>query len=56
MGSKVPKGIFGEEQHAATIVRKGLKDELPNAYTILDRFHWEVSDIESLKFRTLKSQ
>lgn len=28
-----PKGIFGEEQHAATIVRKGLKDELPNAYT-----------------------
>lgn len=41
-----PKGIFGEPQHAATIVRKGLKDDLPNAYTILDRFHWEVSDIE----------
>ncbi|ASK62380.1 glycine/betaine ABC transporter [Virgibacillus phasianinus] len=42
-----PKGIFGEEQHATTIVRKGLKEDLPNAYTILDRFHWEVSDIES---------
>ncbi|WP_246050130.1 glycine betaine ABC transporter substrate-binding protein [Aquibacillus sediminis] len=42
-----PEDIFGEEQHAATVVRKGLEEELPNAYTILDRFHWEVSDIES---------
>ena len=38
-----PKGIFGEEEYAATIVRKDLKDELPNAYTILDRIHFEVS-------------
>lgn len=42
-----PKGIFGEEQHAATIVRNGLKEEVPNAYTLLDRFYFEVPDIET---------
>ncbi|WP_188208267.1 glycine betaine ABC transporter substrate-binding protein [Alkalibacillus aidingensis] len=42
-----PKGIFGGEEHAATIVRNGLKEDLPNAYTILERFYWEVPDIEA---------
>lgn len=42
-----PEGIFGEEQHATTIVRKGLEEELPNASTLLDRFYFEVPDIES---------
>ncbi len=46
-----PKGIFGQEQHAATLVRKGLKDELPNAYEILDRFNFEVPDIEAALFK-----
>lgn len=41
-----PKGIFGEAQHGATIVRNGLKEDLPNAYTILDRMHFEVPDLE----------
>ncbi|MFD1851237.1 glycine betaine ABC transporter substrate-binding protein [Oceanobacillus bengalensis] len=42
-----PKGIFGEEEYITTIVRKGLKDEKPIAYTILDRFYWELQDMES---------
>ncbi|ASN06298.1 glycine betaine ABC transporter substrate-binding protein [Virgibacillus necropolis] len=42
-----PKGIFGEEEYITTIARKGLKDDMPKAYTILDRFHWELSEMES---------
>lgn len=48
-----PKGIFGEEQQAVTIVRKGLKEEMPNAYTILDRIHFEVPDIEAALLKSV---
>ncbi|WP_405100171.1 glycine betaine ABC transporter substrate-binding protein [Oceanobacillus sp. FSL H7-0719] len=41
-----PEGIYGQEEANTVIVRKGLKDELPEAYTILDRLHWEIADIE----------
>lgn len=36
-----PKGVLGDEEHIATIVRKGLKDDMPEVYAFLDRFHWE---------------
>ncbi|WP_156289372.1 glycine betaine ABC transporter substrate-binding protein [Oceanobacillus salinisoli] len=42
-----PKGIFGEEEAITTITRKGLKDDMPEAYTILDRINWELSDVEA---------
>ncbi|WP_047982842.1 glycine betaine ABC transporter substrate-binding protein [Ornithinibacillus californiensis] len=45
-----PIGVFGQEQHAATIIKKGVEDELPNAYTILDRFNFEVPEIEAALF------
>ncbi|QTN01127.1 glycine/betaine ABC transporter [Sediminibacillus dalangtanensis] len=41
-----PQGVFGEEEHIATLVREGLKDDMPGAYTILDRFHWELPVLE----------
>lgn len=41
-----PKKIFGEEEHITTIVRNGLKDDMPNAYTILDRLYWELPVLE----------
>ncbi|MBM7571892.1 glycine betaine ABC transporter substrate-binding protein [Aquibacillus albus] len=41
-----PKLVFGEEEHITTIVRNGLKDEMPNAYTILDRLYWELPVLE----------
>jgi glycine betaine/proline transport system substrate-binding protein len=41
-----PQLVFGEEEHITTIVRDGLKDEMPNAYTILDRIHWELPVLE----------
>ncbi|WP_047986518.1 glycine betaine ABC transporter substrate-binding protein [Ornithinibacillus californiensis] len=42
-----PKGIFGEAEYITTIVRHGLKDEMPEAYTLFDRFHWELADMEA---------
>ncbi|MFC2949227.1 glycine betaine ABC transporter substrate-binding protein [Virgibacillus sediminis] len=42
-----PKGIYGEEESITTIARKGLKEDMPEAHTILDRFEWELADVES---------
>ncbi len=36
-----PKKVLGEEEHIATIVRKGLKDDMPEVYAFLDRFAWK---------------
>ncbi|SET18744.1 glycine betaine/proline transport system substrate-binding protein [Salinibacillus kushneri] len=43
-----PKGVYGDVEYISTIVRKGLKEEKPEAYKILDRFHWETEDMESV--------
>ncbi|NCC23651.1 MAG: glycine betaine ABC transporter substrate-binding protein [Deltaproteobacteria bacterium] len=36
-----PKGVLGEEEHIDTIVRKGLKKDMPEVYAILDRFSYD---------------
>ncbi|WP_077622560.1 glycine betaine ABC transporter substrate-binding protein [Sediminibacillus massiliensis] len=41
-----PELVFGEEEHITTIVRNGLKEDMPNAYTILDRLYWELPVLE----------
>ncbi len=43
-----PRGTYGEQGHIATVVRKGLKKDLPEVYRLLDRFHWKTSDVEAL--------
>nr|WP_240795541.1 glycine betaine ABC transporter substrate-binding protein [Aquibacillus halophilus] len=43
-----PKGIYGDVEYISTIVRKDLKTDMPEAYEILDRFHWEPEDMENL--------
>ncbi len=43
-----PKGIYGGEEHIATIVRKGLKEDKPEVYAMLDKFYWEPADMESV--------
>lgn len=43
-----PKGTLGEVENINTITRKGLKEDMPNAYKILDRFHWEPKDMETV--------
>jgi glycine betaine/proline transport system substrate-binding protein len=45
-----PKGTFGGSENINTIVRKGLEEDMPNAYKILDRFNWETADMEAVMF------
>lgn len=43
-----PKGVFGGEEKINTFVRKGLEDEMPDAFKVLDNFHWTTADMESV--------
>ncbi|WP_163526749.1 glycine betaine ABC transporter substrate-binding protein [Halobacillus ihumii] len=50
-----PKGTLGKTENINTIVRKGLEEDMPIAYQILDRFHWEPEDIESVMLSAQES-
>lgn len=43
-----PKNSFGDDQNIETIVRKGLQDDMPEAYEVLDNFHWELEDLDNV--------
>ncbi|GAB3796559.1 glycine betaine ABC transporter substrate-binding protein [Virgibacillus kimchii] len=43
-----PLEAYGGEEHINTIVRHGLQEDMPEAYEVLDRFYWEVEDMESI--------
>ncbi|WP_099157331.1 glycine betaine ABC transporter substrate-binding protein [Virgibacillus ndiopensis] len=43
-----PKGSFGDAEEIKTMVRQGLKEDMPNAYKILDQFQWDPADIEAV--------
>lgn len=42
------KGTMGGDESIKTMVRKGLKEDNPEAYKILDNFNWELADIEGV--------
>ncbi|AHK80514.1 glycine/betaine ABC transporter substrate-binding protein [Ectothiorhodospira haloalkaliphila] len=43
-----PKGIYGGEEYVHTIVRAGLKDDMPEAYAILNNFNWTPEKMAEL--------
>ncbi|MCC5893994.1 MAG: glycine/betaine ABC transporter [Alkalibacterium sp.] len=43
-----PENSLGEEEYTHTITREGLKDDMPEAFEILDNFNWEVNDMQSV--------
>jgi glycine betaine/proline transport system substrate-binding protein len=43
-----PKNIFGGKEQIHTIVRTGLKEEMPDVYHLLDSFNWAPEDLERL--------
>ncbi|MED3563073.1 glycine betaine ABC transporter substrate-binding protein [Bacillus xiapuensis] len=43
-----PKGSFGKDETIHTIARNGLKDDLPEAYKIIDQFHWTPDDMNAV--------
>jgi glycine betaine/proline transport system substrate-binding protein len=40
-----PKGSYGKDEEIHTVVRNGLKEDAPSAYTMLDRFEWTPDDM-----------
>lgn len=40
-----PKGVYGDAEKIETFARKGLKEDQPSAYTVLDQFSWTNDDI-----------
>lgn len=43
-----PKGVFGEAENIHTLVRKGLKEDHPSAYQVLDNFYWTPDDMNQV--------
>lgn len=43
-----PRGGFGETEWIHTLVRKGLAEDHPRVHAFLERFSWEVEDMEEL--------
>lgn len=40
-----PKGVYGKDEEIHTIARNGLKEEDPNAYSVLEKFEWTPDDM-----------
>ncbi|MEQ5801077.1 glycine betaine ABC transporter substrate-binding protein [Halomonas sp. H10-9-1] len=40
-----PQGVYGGAEQIHTIVRQGLKEDMPEAYAILDAFEWTAEDM-----------
>jgi glycine betaine/proline transport system substrate-binding protein len=43
-----PDNVYGSGGHIATIVRHGLKGDMPYVYEVLDRFSWEPEEMGQL--------
>lgn len=42
-----PKLVYGETETINTMVRSGLKEDMPEVYELCDNFHWDSADIGS---------
>ncbi|TFB22089.1 glycine/betaine ABC transporter [Filobacillus milosensis] len=47
-----PKGVYGGAENIQTLARKGLEEDKPNAYKIIDQFNWTVEDMESIMYES----
>ncbi len=43
-----PENSFGEAETINTMVREGLEDDMPEAYQVLDQFHWTTDEMEEV--------
>ncbi|MEB5450984.1 glycine betaine ABC transporter substrate-binding protein [Virgibacillus pantothenticus] len=50
-----PKGIYGDVEIIKSLARKGLKEDKPNAYKLIDQFEWSVEDMEGIMYEASES-
>lgn len=50
-----PKNSFGDAEDINTIARLDLENDMPEAYQILDNFHWEVEDMNKVMYEAESS-
>lgn len=43
-----PKEVYGGEEEIKTMVRQGLKEDMPEVYSVLDNFNWPIEDMEAV--------
>lgn len=43
-----PKNVYGGVERIHTLARLGFEEDMPNAYKILDAFHWELADMQAV--------
>ena len=43
-----PESIYGDAEHVQTLARQGFQEDNPEAYAIIERFHWTQADIQSV--------
>lgn len=53
---KDPKNIYGGEEEIHTIVREGLKSNMPEVYKFLDNFHWKPEDMQKVMNWNIKNK
>src|SRR5699024_5086828 len=46
-----PKNAFKGEEDINTLVRLGLKEDMPNAYKFFDQFNWEPDDMQAVMLK-----
>ena len=46
-----PKKVYGDEEYIGSIARPGLKEDLPEAYGIIDRFYWDSEDMSWVMYQ-----
>lgn len=46
-----PRNVYGDEEHISTIVRKGLKEDMPRVYAFLDSFSWSPRDMAEVMYK-----
>lgn len=52
---KDPKGIYGTAESIDTLARKGLQKDSPEAYVVLNGFHWTPKEMQQVMDKDRKS-
>ncbi|RIU90661.1 glycine betaine ABC transporter substrate-binding protein [Oceanobacillus picturae] len=50
-----PKGTYGEEEQIKSLARKGLEEDKPNAYKLIDQFNWTLEDMEGIMYESAEN-